>query len=286
MRLITWNIQWGRGCDGRVDLARIARVLRETADADVICLQEVAINFPALAGSGGEDQVAMLSAAFPGHSAHFGAGTDVPDGRGGRSRFGNLVLSRLPVLQVWRHLLPWPADPAVPSMQRVCVETVVQAPSAPLRAMTTHLEYYSACQREAQVKALRSLHGEACHHARRPRTAKSDGASAAAFAALARPASAVLCGDFNYPPDAPEHAQLLAPFEDATPAWRDAWQVAHRGARHADTVGLHGAEWPDHPFCCDYICVSEDLCRRVSDVRVNRETDASDHQPVLLELDA
>ncbi|MGB7988110.1 MAG: endonuclease/exonuclease/phosphatase family protein [Candidatus Methylophosphatis roskildensis] len=286
MKLITWNIQWGRGCDRRVDLARIGRVLRETADADVLCLQEVAVNFPDLAGSSGEDQVALLSSAFAGYSAHFGAGTDLPDGRGGRSRFGNLVLSRLPVLQVWRHLLPWPADPAVPSMQRVCVEAVVAAARGPLRVMTTHLEYYSAHQRAEQVAALRALHWAACEHARCPRRAGEGGASDPAFAVLPRPASAVLCGDFNYPPEAPEHPQLLAAFGDGTPAWRDAWQIACPGVAHADTVGLHGADWPDHPFCCDYICVSEDLAERVSEVRVNQQTDASDHQPVLLELDA
>ena len=286
MRLITWNIQWGRGCDGRVNLARIARVLRETADADVLCLQEVPINFPELAGSSGEDQVAILSAAFPGYSAHFGAGTDIADGCGGRSLFGNLILSRLPVLQVWRHLLPWPADPEVPSMQRVCVEVVVSAARGPLRVMTTHLEYYSACQRAEQVSALRSLHQVACDHARRPRMAKAGGgASDPPFAVLPRPASAVLCGDFNYPPEAPEYRQLVAPFDDGTPAWRDTWPIVHRGVPHAHTVGLHGAEWPEHPFCCDYICVNEDLGKWVAAVSVNQETDASDHQPVLLELD-
>lgn len=284
MRLITWNIQWGRGCDGRVDLDRIARVLRETADADLLCLQEVAINFPGLAGSRGEDQVALLSAAFPGYSAHFGVGSDLPDGRGGRSRFGNLILTRLPALQVWRHLLPWPADPAAPSMQRVCVEVVVQAPRGPLRILTTHLEYYSAAQRAQQVAALRALHESACGHARRPRPDKEGGASDPTFAVLPRPASALLCGDFNYPPDAPEHAHLLAPLADGTPAWRDAWQIAHPGVAHAHTVGLHGADWPDHPFCCDYICVTEDLCERVGALRVNEQTDASDHQPVMLEL--
>lgn len=286
MRLITWNIQWGRGCDGRVDLARIAGVLRDTADADVLCLQEVAINFPDLAGSSGEDQVAQLSAAFAGYSAHFGVATDLPDGRGGRSQFGNLILSRWPVLQVWRHLLPWPADPPGPSMQRVCVEAVVQAARGPLRVMTTHLEYYSGLQRRCQVAALRSLHQQSCEHQRRPRSAKESGASDATFRVLPRPDSAVLCGDLNYPPDAPEHSQLLAPFDDGTPGWLDAWQIVHPGIAHAHTVGLHGADWPDHPFCCDYVCVSADLSARVAALEVNRQTDASDHQPMMLELDA
>ncbi len=60
MKLLTWNIQWGRGCDGRVDLDRIARVAR-AAEPDVICLQEVAVNFPGLAGSSGEDQVQIAA---------------------------------------------------------------------------------------------------------------------------------------------------------------------------------------------------------------------------------
>lgn len=285
MRLITWNIQWGRGCDRRVDLGRIARVLREMADADVICLQEVAVNFPDLGGSNGEDQVKLLAQAFPGHTVHFGAGTDIPGRNGGRGRFGNLILSRLPVYQVWRHLLPWPVDAEVPSMQRVCVEAVVVAAGGPLRVLTTHLEYYSSVQRLAQVEALRELHRLGCAHARRPRTDKGGfGAADAPFAVLPRPDSAIVCGDFNYPPEAPEHARLQAPIDEATPPWRDAWQIAHRGAPHAHTVGLHGADWPDHPFCCDYICVSEDLARRVRTVEVNQQTDASDHQPVLLEL--
>jgi endonuclease/exonuclease/phosphatase family metal-dependent hydrolase len=85
MHLVTWNIQWGRGCDGRVDLARIARVARETADFDVLCLQEVAVNFPGLAGSCGEDGVALLSAAFPAYQVFYGIATDLPDGKGGRT---------------------------------------------------------------------------------------------------------------------------------------------------------------------------------------------------------
>ena len=39
--IVSWNIQAGRGVDGRVDLVRIARTVRALADADVICLQEV-----------------------------------------------------------------------------------------------------------------------------------------------------------------------------------------------------------------------------------------------------
>ncbi|PKO73136.1 MAG: endonuclease, partial [Betaproteobacteria bacterium HGW-Betaproteobacteria-17] len=88
MKLLSWNIQWGRGLDGRVDLARILRTIDQLGGFDVICLQEVAVNFPGLPGSRGEDQVAELSAGLPGYTALYGAATDIPDGRGGRSQFG------------------------------------------------------------------------------------------------------------------------------------------------------------------------------------------------------
>ncbi len=96
MNVITWNVQWCRGVDGTVDPARIARVARALADFDVLCLQEVAINFPGLAGSRGENQMAELSAALPGYLQLFGVATDLDDGRGGRSQFGNAIFTRFP----------------------------------------------------------------------------------------------------------------------------------------------------------------------------------------------
>jgi len=281
MKLITWNIQWGRGIDLKVDLLRIAHTARELADFDVLCLQEVAVNFPGLGGSHGENQVEELSGALPGYAAHYGIATDVDDGRGGRSRFGNLVLSRLPVIQVFRHLLPWPADPAAPSMQRIAVEAVVQSRWGPLRVMTTHLEYYSAVQRMAQVEALRRLHEEACGHAALPRPSGDPGEP---FAALPRPSSAILTGDFNFKPDAPEHARITSAFGAAVPRLMDAWEIAHPTQPHAHTVGLYENGWAEHPYCCDFVFVTGDLASRIRAVTVDTQTQASDHQPVLVEL--
>ena len=69
------------------------------------------------------------------------------------------------------------------------------------------------------------------------------------------------------------------------PAYRDAWELAHPGRAHPPTVGVYDKEqWPDAPFTFDFVCVSADLADRVRDVRVDEVTDASDHQPMLLEL--
>ena len=53
MKLVSWNVQWCRGIDGRVDPNRIAAEAKRIADPDVFCLQEIARNFPEMAGSSG-----------------------------------------------------------------------------------------------------------------------------------------------------------------------------------------------------------------------------------------
>ena len=282
MKLITWNIQWSRGIDLAVDPARIARTAGKLADFDVLCLQEVAVNFPGLPGSRGQNQVEELSRALPGYTAHYGAATDVDDGKGGRSLFGNLIFSRLPVMQVYRHLLPWPADAAVQSMQRIAVEAIVATTWGPIRIITTHLEYYSAAQRMAQVGALRTLHQEACSHAAAPSVADDAGGP---FRALPRPASAILAGDFNFKPEDPEYRRITAPFDaGSAPALLDAWTLAHPEKPHVPSAGVYENSWAKYPFCCDFIFVTADLAPRVRNVRVDSQTQASDHQPVLIEL--
>ena len=66
MKLITWNIQWGLGADGVMDPARIVAHARSLADFDVLCLQEIADNFPELAGTPEHDQFRCLRSCFRG----------------------------------------------------------------------------------------------------------------------------------------------------------------------------------------------------------------------------
>lgn len=282
MRLLSWNIQWGRGLDGRVDLARITDTILAMGDFDVICLQEVARNFPGLPGSAGEDQMALLAAGLPDHAPVYAVATDLPDGRGGRKQFGNALFSRLPVGQVFRHPLAWPADASVPSMQRVLLEAVVSAPWGPVRVMTTHLEYYSPAIRAAQVACIRGLHAQACAHAQAPRQGKGEGGGP--FEVLPRPASALICGDMNFPEESPERLLFLAGFDDGTPAWLDSWAVLHPGEPHPPTVGIHPVDFVDRPSCYDFVFLTEDLAPRLQGHGVNAGTTASDHQPVWVEL--
>ena len=280
MILITWNVQWCRGVDGRVDPARIVAEAKRLADFDVLCVQEIADNYPdpRLAGSDGEDQFARLAALLPDYTAVPAIGVDQPGEDGRRRRFGNMILSRLPVQQVYRYLLPYPCDPGVPGMPRIAVEAVI----GEIRVITTHLEYYSAKQRMAQVDALRTIYAEGHAYARDAHVTISDGGP---FQTFVRPRATIITGDCNFEPDSAEHRRMLAPFPDATPPLRDAWRVAHRSVAHPSTFKIYEKKLPDEPeLHCDFIFVSDELRERVRDIRVDQQTQASDHQPVILTL--
>lgn len=281
MKLLQWNIQWCRGMDGKVDPARIARTARKIADPDVICLQEVAVNFPALAGSAGEDQVALLRQEFPDYAAVFGVAVDVPDGQGGRSQFGNLLLARYPLRQSYRHTLPWPAQSDTPGMPRIAIEAVIETPFGLVRVITTHLEYYSSRQRTAQVERLRELHVEACGHARAKPSAQYESGP---FQPFERPLQAIITGDFNMKTTDPAWERLQKNFEGKVPRLVDAWTHAHPGIEHPPTFCVHDQHYSKQPYCCDFVFVTEDLLPHLTSVRVDVDIQASDHQPVMIEL--
>src|SRR5881398_1269843 len=66
MRVVSWNIHWGCGRDGRIRIHAIIDVLRKL-NPDVICLQEVAANHPELEGSASASQFRQLGGALGGY---------------------------------------------------------------------------------------------------------------------------------------------------------------------------------------------------------------------------
>jgi endonuclease/exonuclease/phosphatase family metal-dependent hydrolase len=287
MKLVTWNVQWCRGVDGVVDPARIVAEARRLADFDVLCLQEIADNYPdpRLAGSDGSDQFSRLAQLLPGFTAVPGVAVDQPGDDGRRRCFGNMILSRLPVRQVYRHLLPYPCDPGVPGMPRIAIEAVIAAGTAEadhIRVITTHLEYYSAKQRMAQVDALRAIYAEGHAYARDAQVTITDGGP---FQTFVRPRATVITGDCNFEPDSREHRRMLAPFADGTPALVDAWSALHPGEAHPPTFKIYEKKRPDEPeLHCDFIFIGEELRAHLRGIRVDVETQAADHQPVILTL--
>lgn len=249
------------------DLGRITRVVRSMGEADVVCFQEIARGDPAFAN--GADQVTQLADRFPGYHPVFG-----PALIRGERQYGNLILSRLPVLQVFNHLLPHPAEGGIKHMPRQAIEAVVAAPFGPMRVMTTHLEYYSAAHRAAQVARLREIQTEvAANEAAPAKDAPSP------YDPVPRPASLVLCGDFNIGPQDAEYGALFAP------PLADAWKHARPGEPHPPTTGLFDRrQWPMGGHCRDYFAVTPDVAARIAAIECETASDASDHQAMRLAL--
>jgi endonuclease/exonuclease/phosphatase family metal-dependent hydrolase len=253
------------------------------ADFDVFCVQEVADNFPDLEGNDDRDQFAELRGLLPGYACIQGYGVDVAGDGGRRRRFGNAIFSRYGITSARRHALPWPPEPRHATMPRMAVEATLQAPLGAIRVATTHLEYYSEAHRLAQARRLRELHAEACGRAAVALPASAD--ANPTFSPAPQTTRAILTGDFNFPPDEPSHDAIQEPLEEGRPAYRDAWAIAHDRRPHVPTFCVHDREYSKDPYCCDFIFVSADLAARVRRVEVDSETQDSDHQPVLLELD-
>ena len=278
MILISWNIQWALGVDGIMDPARIIDHARSMADFDVLCLQEVADNWPELSASPAMDQFATFAALLPGYRAIEGVALETRDQDGRPKRFGNMILTRLPIVQVLRHLLPWPAV-ATNNMPRGLIEAVVMTASGPLRLMTTHLEYSHPAIRQQQVEALRSLHASACARVSLPR---NNGLGT--YALTASSLSTILTGDFNMKPEDPIKQKISDPFAKGWPRLVDSWEALLGSAPHPLTSCIVDQSF-GLPHCCDYIFVTEDLTSRIRRVACDEETRVSDHQPLLIEIE-
>ena len=280
MRVVSWNIHWGCGRDGRIRIHAIIDVLRKL-NPDVICLQEVAANHPELEGSASASQFKQLAGAFGGYHMIEQAPSEIYRNNLPR-QFGNILLSKFRITQAQRHMLPWPVDlEHGAGMPRGMIETVLEAPGGKLRLLTTHLEYFSPVQRRAQVRRIRELHEEACARAA---VYQPEPDLEPPFQLGFRPGTAIYCGDFNFGPDSEDYRALLAPAPAGSLDLLDAWRVRHGDAPRAPTAGLHGFKWPEKPDCYDYFFVTEDLAGRVADISVQSETSASDHQPIVLDL--
>lgn len=136
-RVFCWNIHHGVGMDGKLDLPRIAKVIRE-AKPDLVALQEVDKN---CRRSGKIDQAEEL-AKLTGMQASYGKAMDFDGGE-----YGQAILSaKLPQLTKI-HRLPGNAEP------RIAFEAQLSIKSLKLSFATVHLDL-AANQRIHQVKTL------------------------------------------------------------------------------------------------------------------------------------
>ena len=282
MKVVTYNVQWFKGLDNVVDIARVLNVAREMADFDALCMQEVAVNYTALTGTLQPNQPAVVKQLLPGFEVFFSPAIDELSPCGTmRQQFGNLIATRLPVRQVQHTPLPYPNPPVTqptPSMQRIALTCTVQAPWGPVRLITSHLEYYNQVMRHAQTQALRDLHLQGCALAAQP----SKTEQGTPYQPKPLTTDTIICGDFNFEPDSEEYATMLQ--TGAACNLVNSFDILHPGATYPSTFRLFDRTYGPEPVGCDFFFVSDSLAQRVKGFAVNQVTQASDHQPVLLEL--
>ena len=282
MKIVTYNVQWFKGLDNVVDIARVLNVARELADFDALCLQEVAVNYLNLTGTKQPNQPALVKQLLPGFEVFFSPAIDELSPCGTmRQQFGNVIATRLPVRQVQHTPLPYPNPPVAqptPSMQRIALTCTVQAPWGPVRLITSHLEYYNQVMRHAQTQALRDLHLQGCALAAQP----SKTEQGTPYQPKPLTTDTIICGDFNFEPHSEEYASMLQ--TDAECNLLNSFDVLHPGTPYPSTFRLFDRSYGPEPVGCDFFFVSDSLAQRVKRFEVNQVTQASDHQPVLLEL--
>lgn len=283
MKLVTYNTQYGVGRDGKFDLERIAR---EVEGADIIALQEVTRNF---ARNGGADMIDGLATLLPDYFVAFGPAMDLDfgatDGAGRplnrRFQFGNMVLSRFPIVASRNHLLPRTLRFSRGNLQRSALEALVIAPCGPLRIYSVHLDHVSVTERSLQIAHLKerafAYAGEG---------GAISGSAEYGFPEPPRPEGFVLMGDFNMDRFSPEYALMVGEQDDASrAAGADPIDVYALGEGLPDgAVSWVDDAKPETNRLIDFALVEKSLAGRIGKVRIDREAKGSDHLPVWFEL--
>lgn len=166
LRVLCYNIHHAEGVDGKLDVERIASVIR-SIEPDVVALQEVDQK---VKRTRVVDQPAELAEITKMHVV-FGPNIELQGGH-----YGNAVLSRFPITRHKNYLLPNIDD----SEQRGVIEAEIRIPDSDvsLLLLATHLDYRAdERERMASAKVINAL---VAKHPDRP---------------------ALLAGDLNATPD-------------------------------------------------------------------------------------
>ena len=138
LRVLCYNIHHGRGMEGKLDLARIAEVIRK-AKPDLVALQEVDIHVPR---SGNVDTLAQLATSLNMQHA-FGKTIDLNGGQ-----YGNAILSKFPIMKQTVHKLPGKGE----TRAILCVDVKVNGKV--LSFCSVHFDHQNEQVRLIQAKAM------------------------------------------------------------------------------------------------------------------------------------
>ncbi|MFN0100569.1 MAG: endonuclease/exonuclease/phosphatase family protein [Bryobacteraceae bacterium] len=176
LRVLTWNIHHGEGIDGKLDFARIGRVIRD-ARPDIVALQEVDVRTERIKG---RDTVRELE-RLTGMRGIFGASMQFEGGG-----YGNAVLVNGTVLG--SRVFPIGASEGMEPRSLLMVEMRPYRCSLDIAFFSTHFDHKS----------------------------EEDRMAGAAVANLPISLPAILAGDLNAPPDDLVIGTLMQQWASAT----------------------------------------------------------------------
>lgn len=170
-RVMTYNIHHGEGLDGRIDLERIAALIKKEK-ADIVALQEVDRG---VLRTGRRDLPAELS-RLTGMSVYFDNNLHFQGGE-----YGNAILTRFPILQATNMHYKM----LEPNEQRGVLQLVLWINEKKLLFMNTHLDFrpHGEPERLLHVATMKEL-----------------------IDSYNLPV--IVCGDFNSTPDSETHGAM------------------------------------------------------------------------------
>lgn len=244
IRVLTYNIHHGEGMDKKIDLERIAKVIKSVAP-DIVALQEVD---QGTARTKGADQPAEL-ARLVGMPIVFGRNIDYQGGG-----YGTAVLTKLPVKAASSEKFPsfYESTPDHPEQRAVQVVELGPAGEPGLIFLCTHFDYRpDERERLASAEVVNRLAGKYGDRLM------------------------LLAGDLNATPD----SNVIRMLEKH---WKVAGGDAKPQAADSDDAKrlfTYPADKPTKQI--DYVLFRPADRWQVVETRVLDEREASDHRPVL-----
>lgn len=282
MKIVTYNIQFGLGKDGRFDLKRIAG---EINGADIITLQEVERNWQR---SGMVDQPKALAELLEQYYWVYGPFFDVdashrqPDGKviNIRRQFGNMILSKTPIISTRLFPLPKSIINDQRNMVVGMLKGVIELPDGKaLRIYNAHLSAKSTDDRIAQIHTIRRIIANAPNEGGAWTGPSTHPLWLEDKVTPPMPEEFVLLGDFNLAPQNREYDHLVRT-DDNGRGLLDCWTLTGRELYEGVTYPAN----PKNSQRIDFAFVDIAMQNHVLSARVDNEAQGSDHQPYWIEL--
>jgi endonuclease/exonuclease/phosphatase family metal-dependent hydrolase len=250
-RVMTYNIHHAEGLDGKVDLLRIAELIKREG-ADIVALQEVDKGVERTARRDLPDELAELT----GMTCVFSNNYNFQGGE-----YGNAVLTRFPIKR-WTNTHYQKVNE---TEQRGLLQLTLDVRGREIVFMATHIDHRpDDAARWSNVREIEELVKSKPLTRPADTLSPSDGERDGVSGR-----SIILCGDFNDTPDSRVCRRMNELLDDA-------WSLV--GTGDGFTIP---AEKPRKRI--DYIWISKDKSLAPLKVWVPR-SDASDHLPVLAEF--